>query len=111
MSILYSFVRRAVAVGALATIVATASAQVTVPDRPSRPVFHGRQAEPRAPEVTFDARTGAVSLKVSVQDVNGFFIPNLRRDNFAVFEDGHRQQNVTVEVEHRDDASLVRNRH
>jgi hypothetical protein len=27
-------------------------------------------------------------------------IPNLRRNNFAVYEDGVRQQNVTVEVEH-----------
>jgi len=96
----HSFVGRAVAFGAMATIAAAASAQVTVPDRPGRPVFHGQQAEPRSPEVTFDTKTGAVSLKVSVQDVNGFFIPNLRRNNFAVFEDGQRQHNVTVEVEH-----------
>jgi Ca-activated chloride channel homolog len=100
MSTIHSFVRRTAAIGALATIAATASAQVTVPDRPSKPVFHGKQAEQRAPEVTFNPATGAVSLRLSVQDVNGFFIPNLRRNNFAVFEDGHPQPNLTVEVEH-----------
>ena len=39
-------------------------------------------------------------MKVSVQDVNGFFVPNLRRNNFAVFDDGVPQRNVTVDVEH-----------
>jgi len=100
MSTINSFVRRAVAIGALATTAATASAQVTVPDRSPKPVFSGQPAAERSPEVTFDAKTGAVSLKLSVQDVNGFFIPNLRRNNFAVFEDGQRQHNVTVEIEH-----------
>jgi VWFA-related protein len=35
-----------------------------------------------------------------VEDPNGYFLPNLRRDNFVVYEDGVRQKNVTVEVEH-----------
>jgi hypothetical protein len=39
-------------------------------------------------------------LKLSVHDANGFFIPNLRRNNFAVAEDGIPQRNVTVEVQH-----------
>jgi Ca-activated chloride channel homolog len=34
-----------------------------------------------------------------VQDPNGYFIPTLRRDNFAVFENGTRQRDATVEVE------------
>jgi VWFA-related protein len=35
-----------------------------------------------------------------VQDPAGYFIPDLHRDDFAVYENGVRQQNATVEVEH-----------
>jgi hypothetical protein len=31
---------------------------------------------------------------------NGYFIPNVRRENFVVYEDGIRQQNATIEIEH-----------
>jgi hypothetical protein len=77
-----------------------AAGQVTIPDRPNTPVFTGQSGEQRVSDVAFDAATNMVTMKVSVQDLQGFFIPNLRRNNFAVFEDGVRQQNVTVEVEH-----------
>jgi VWFA-related protein len=39
-------------------------------------------------------------MKLLVQDPAGYFIPNLHRDNFAVYENGVRQQNATVEIEH-----------
>jgi len=35
-----------------------------------------------------------------VEDPNGYFLPNIRRENFAVYEDEVRQKNVTVEIEH-----------
>jgi len=35
-----------------------------------------------------------------VEDPNGYFVPNIRRENFAVYEDGVQQKNVTVEIEH-----------
>jgi VWFA-related protein len=41
-----------------------------------------------------------VTIKLHVEDPNGYFLPNIRRENFAVYEDGVRQKNVTVEVEH-----------
>jgi len=41
-----------------------------------------------------------VTIKLHVEDPNGYFLPNLRRENFAVYEDGVRQRSVTVEVEH-----------
>jgi VWFA-related protein len=41
-----------------------------------------------------------VTIKFQVQDPNGYFLPNIRRDNFAVYEDGVRQNPVTVDVEH-----------
>jgi VWFA-related protein len=41
-----------------------------------------------------------VTLKVRVQDPDGAFIPDIRPDNFAVYQDGVRQSNVTVDVEH-----------
>jgi hypothetical protein len=37
---------------------------------------------------------------LSVQDPSGYFVPNFRRENFAVYEDGVKQTNVTVEIEH-----------
>ncbi len=78
----------------------SASAQVAVPNRPSKPLFQGRQSEQRSSEVNFDPTTRTVTMKLSVQDLNGYFVPNLHRNNFAVFEDGVQQRNVTVEVEH-----------
>lgn len=77
-----------------------AAGQVTVPDRPSKPLFRGQQGERRSSEIAFNAPTNTVTVKLPVEDVNGFFIPNLRRNNFVVYEDGVRQKNVTVEVEH-----------
>jgi VWFA-related protein len=41
-----------------------------------------------------------VAIKLRVEDPNGYFLPNIRRENFAVYEDGIRQKNVNVEVEH-----------
>lgn len=77
-----------------------AAGQVTVPDRPAKPLFQGKQTERRSSEISFSPATNTVTLKLSVEDVNGFFVPNLRRSNFAVYENGVRQKNVSVEVEH-----------
>jgi hypothetical protein len=41
-----------------------------------------------------------VTIKLLVQDPNGYFMANIRRDNFVVYENGIRQQNATVEVDH-----------
>jgi VWFA-related protein len=84
----------------LLALAAASAGQVTVPDRPSKPLFRGEQGAQRSPEIAFNATTNTVTLKLWVEDINGFFIPNLRRNNFGVFEDGVRQRNVTVEIEH-----------
>jgi VWFA-related protein len=76
-----------------------AARQVHIPNRPSTPLYQGAQGKQRA-EVQFDPATGVVTLKMLVQDPNGYFIPNIRRENFVVYENGARQQNATVEVEH-----------
>ncbi|HEY2547023.1 MAG TPA: VWA domain-containing protein [Candidatus Acidoferrum sp.] len=71
----------------------------TVPARPAKPLYAGQQgAQPS--EITFVPLTRTVTAKFHVEDPNGYFLPNLRRENFAVYEDGARQRNVTVEVEH-----------
>lgn len=36
--------------------------------------------------------TSLVSIPVSVNDRNGFYIPNLRREEFKIFEDGQEQE-------------------
>jgi Ca-activated chloride channel homolog len=77
----------------------SSAAQVHVPNRPSKSLFQGEQG-PQRMSIHFDPRTRRVTLELSVQDALGFFIPNIRRENFAVYENGVRQQNVTVEVEH-----------
>jgi len=73
--------------------------QVTVPNRPGTPLFKGEQGTPR-PEIQFAPLTRMVTMKLQVEDPNGYFLPNLRRENFAVYEDGVRQKTVSVEVEH-----------
>src|SRR3984957_21343153 len=73
-------------------------AQVQVPNRPTSPLFNSTQGKQKT-EVHFDPATGLVTLKLLVQDPNGYFIPNLRRDNFVVDENGDRQQNATGDIE------------
>ena len=73
--------------------------QVQIPTRPTSPLFSSTQGKEKT-EIRFDPATGMVTLKLLVQDPNGYFIPNLRRDNFVVYENGVRQQNATVDIEH-----------
>src|SRR4030088_3857249 len=73
--------------------------QLTVPTRPAAPLYTGEKgAQPS--EITFVPLSRTVTAKFHVEDPNGYFLPNLRRENFAVYEDGVRQKNVTVEIEH-----------
>jgi VWFA-related protein len=73
--------------------------EVRIPSRSSTPLFKGKQ-ERQKTEIQFDPATRTVTIKLLVQDPNGYFIPNLRRENFVVYENGVRQQNVTVDIEH-----------
>ena len=82
-----------------ATQQARETSPLTVPNRPSAPLYSGEQGE-QASEVTFVPLTRSVTAKFQVEDPNGYFLPNLRRENFAVYEDGVLQKNVTVEIEH-----------
>lgn len=75
------------------------SGQIQVPHRPAASLFQGEQGK-QTPEMHYDPNTGIVTIKMLVQDPNGYFIPNIRRDNFAVYENNSRQQNATVEIEH-----------
>jgi Ca-activated chloride channel family protein len=72
--------------------------RVQIPNRPAA-LFSGEQGKQRT-EIHFDPATSEVTMKLLVQDPVGFFIPDLHRDNFAVYENGVRQQNATVEIEH-----------
>ena len=73
--------------------------QVTVPSRPESPIYSGEQG-PQKSEIEFAPVSRTVTIKLQVQDPNGYFLPNIRRENFVVYEDGVRQKNVSVEVEH-----------
>jgi VWFA-related protein len=73
--------------------------QVTVPARPTTPLFRGKQGKQRS-EIEFTPSSRTVTIKLRVQDPDGYFLPNIRRENFAVYEDGARQKIVTAEVEH-----------
>ena len=75
------------------------SSQASVPDRPPSPLFKGEQGAQQS-EIKFKPATRQVTIKLHVEDPNGYFLPNLHPDNFAVYEDGVRQKNVAVEVEH-----------
>ena len=73
--------------------------QLQVPNRPSTALFQGAQGKQRT-EIHFDPATQVVTIKMLVQDPRGYFIPNIRRENFAVYENGVRQENASVEIEH-----------
>jgi VWFA-related protein len=72
---------------------------VRVPSRPATPLFKGKSGKQKT-EIHFDPATKTVTIKLVVQDPNGYFIPNIRREDFVVYENGVRQQNTSVEVEH-----------
>jgi Ca-activated chloride channel family protein len=78
---------------------AQSESQVTVPNRPSTPLFQGEQGKQRS-EVEFNPSGRVVTLKLQVQDPNGYFLPNIRRENFAVYEDQQPQKIVSVDIEH-----------
>jgi VWFA-related protein len=73
--------------------------QIHIPNRAPYPLFEGKQGRQKT-EIYFDPATGMVTLKLLVQDPNGYFIPNIKRDNFVVYENGVRRQIENVEVEH-----------
>jgi VWFA-related protein len=77
----------------------TPQTHLQVPNRPSTALFQGAQGKQRT-EIHFDPTTQVVTIKMLVQDPKGYFIPNIRRENFAVYEDGVRQENASVEIEH-----------
>jgi VWFA-related protein len=62
---------------------------------------HVRGILPTASNVIYDSVSGRVRVEVSPEQVAGLRIPELRRDRFVVFENGVRQQDVKVEIEHR----------
>jgi VWFA-related protein len=72
---------------------------VRIPARRSAPLFSGKPGEQKT-EISFDPTSHVVTLKLLVEDPNGYFIPNMRRDNFVVYENGVRQENTNVEIEH-----------
>ena len=78
---------------------ASSSPQIQVPNHPGKPLFAGEQGKQRT-EINYDPKTGLVRLSLLVQDANGYFIPDIRRANFAVYENGVRQRDATVEIEH-----------
>ncbi|MCU1338001.1 MAG: hypothetical protein JWO19_3582 [Bryobacterales bacterium] len=73
--------------------------QLRIPSRSQPALFRGQQGKQRT-EIHFDPATAMVTIKLLVQDPNGYFIPNIRRENFAVYENGVRQQDIMVDVEH-----------
>src|SRR5258708_345895 len=71
--------------------------QIRVPNRSPNPLFQGKQGKQKT-EIHFDPASGMVTMKLLVQDPNGYFIPNIRRENFAVYENGVRQQIDALEI-------------
>lgn len=61
-------------------------------------MFKGQQGKQKT-EIHYDPATSLVTIKLVIQDANGYFIPNIRRENFVVYENGARQ-NADVDIEH-----------
>jgi VWFA-related protein len=75
------------------------SSKATVRSHPAAPLFKNKQGKQKT-SAYYDPATQTVTLNVIVQTPAGYFIPDLHPDNFAVFENGVRPQNVQVHVEH-----------
>jgi VWFA-related protein len=75
----------------VATAFAAAQAQNQAP--PAQP-----DTAPRAPEVTFRTEVNYVEEDVRVVDAKGNFVPNLKREDFQLFEDGKSQKINTFGV-------------
>jgi VWFA-related protein len=74
-------------------------AEVVVPSRPSEPLYKGQQGEQRS-EVEFAPASRRVTIKLRVEDPSGYFLTNIRPDNFVVYEDGVKQKDASVSIEH-----------
>jgi VWFA-related protein len=62
-------------------------------------LFAAEQGRQKA-EINYDPQTRLVTLELIIQDSSGYFIPNIRRENFAVYENGIRQPEPSVDIEH-----------
>src|SRR3954471_1351310 len=49
---------------------------------------------------TFRVQIDAVTMDVVVKDEQGRFIPDLRRDDFEIYEDGVKQEIATMTMSH-----------
>jgi len=78
---------------------AATEGEVRIPNRAATSLFKGEQGKQRT-EIHYDPATGMVTIKLLVQDPSGYFIPNIRRNNFVVYENGVRQKIATVDIEH-----------
>jgi VWFA-related protein len=74
--------------------------QDAAPQQPAKSVFQSEPGKPSPLQIDFDPQTQRVKMTVAVQDPSGYFIPNLRPENFAVYEDGVLQKNAAVAVDH-----------
>jgi VWFA-related protein len=75
-------------------VVAGLSAQAPPPVPPAPP------AAPAAQSPTFRVQIDAVSMDVIVKDDQGRFIPDLKKDEFEVYEDGVRQEIASMTMSH-----------
>jgi Ca-activated chloride channel homolog len=80
--------------------------EVRIPNRSTQPLFQGKQGNQKT-DIRFDPVSRLVTIRLLVQDPSGYFIPNIRRENFVVYENNVRQQNVSVEIEHATVSLLV----
>ena len=55
-------------------------------------VYSSGMRPPAAAQSLFRSQAELVVLQVAVVDQRGHFVPDLRQDDFSVFEDGKRQQ-------------------
>jgi Ca-activated chloride channel family protein len=73
----------------------TLFAQVQIPVRSATSLFKGEPGRQRT-AIRFDPASGLVTLKLLVQDSDGYFIPNIRREDFVVYENDVPQTNAKV---------------
>src|SRR5437879_3731955 len=76
----------------------TGASHVTIPGSQTMQLCRNESSKQGSDKFSPANRT--VTLNLTVEDPNGSFMPTIRRENVAVYEDGIRQKDITVAVEH-----------
>src|SRR5262245_41620222 len=82
----------------LVVLTAGLSAQTPAPAQPAQPPAQAQPAAPPQEKPTFRVQVDLVTNDVIVRDDKGNFVPDLKKEDFEIFEDGVKQDITSMTV-------------